>query len=182
MGFSRVSPGIDVPNDIHVVVEIPLRADPIKYEVDKDTGAVFVDRFMGTTMYYPCNYGYVPGTIAGDGDPVDVLVEAPFALIPGVVIRCRPVGVLHMEDESGEDAKVLAVPITKVSPLYENIHSYTDLSPLLIKQIEHFFQHYKDLEKGKWVKLLGWEGAEAAKQEIYAGVAAFQARSGASTD
>jgi inorganic pyrophosphatase len=182
MSFRYVTPGVDVPNDIHVVIEIPARADPIKYEVDKDSGAVFVDRFMGTTMYYPCNYGYVPGTIAGDGDPVDVLVEAPFALIPGVVIRCRPVGVLRMEDEAGEDSKVLAVPIPKISPLYENVNTYTDLPMLLIRQIEHFFQHYKDLEKGKWVKLTGWEGPEAAKQEIYAGVAAYQATSGNSTD
>lgn len=182
MGFKNVSPGVDVPNDIHVVIEIPARADPIKYEVDKESGAVFVDRFMGTTMYYPCNYGYVPGTISGDGDPVDVLVEAPFALIPGVVIRCRPVGVLRMEDEAGEDSKVLAVPVPKISPLYENVRSYEDLPPLLIRQIEHFFQHYKDLEKGKWVKLLGWESADAARQEIYAGVAAYQATSGHSTD
>ncbi|MDQ8020969.1 MAG: inorganic diphosphatase [Moraxellaceae bacterium] len=182
MGFNSVSPGVDVPNDINVIVEIPAHADPIKYEIDKDTGAVFVDRFMGTTMSYPCNYGYVPGSISGDGDPTDVLVIAPFALIPGVVIRCRPIGVLKMEDEAGEDGKVLAVPVSKLTPLYDHVKTYADLPPLQLRQIEHFFQHYKDLEPGKWVKVLGWEGPDHARQEIYAGVQTYQAQAGHSTD
>jgi len=143
---------------------------------------VFVDRFMGTSMSYPCNYGYVPHTISGDGDPVDVLVVAPFSLIPGVVIRCRPVGMLRMVDEAGEDAKVLAVPVSKITLLYDNIHSYNDLPYMLLRQIEHFFQHYKDLEQGKWVKVDGWDGPDAARQEIYAGVATYQATAGGDTD
>ena len=181
MGFNNVLPG-NVPDDVNVIIEIPAHADPIKYEIDKDTGAVYVDRFMGTSMSYPCNSGYVPRSISGDGDPVDVLVMAPFALIPGVVIRCRPVGVLRMNDEAGEDAKVLAVPVPKITSLYDNIRTYQDLPYLLLRQIEHFFQHYKDLEQGKWVKVLGWDGPDAARQEIYAGVAAFNAKAGESTD
>ncbi|MCB1896499.1 MAG: inorganic diphosphatase, partial [Rhodocyclaceae bacterium] len=146
------------------------QGDPIKFEVDKDSGAVFVDRFMGTTMRYPCNYGYVPHTVAGDGDPVDVLVVTPFPLQPGVVIRCRPVGILKMEDESGEDAKVIAVPVTKLTPLYETVKSCDDLPELLLKQISHFFEHYKDLEPGKWVKVVGWGNVDDARQEIVSGI------------
>ena len=182
MGFHNVTPGIDVPNDINVIVEIPAHADPIKYEIDKDSGAVFVDRFMATSMFYPCNYGYVPHSISGDGDPVDVLVVAPFALIPGVVIRCRPVGLLQMQDEAGDDSKVLAVPVSKITPLYDDVKTYEDLPKLLLRQIEHFFQHYKDLEPGKWVKVMGWEGIDEARQEIYAGVTAYRAGTGSSTD
>ena len=170
MAFERVSAGKDVPNDINVIIEIPAQSDPIKFEVDKDSGAIFVDRFMGTTMRYPLNYGYVPHTVAGDGDPVDVLVVTPFPLQPGVVIRCRPVGLLKMEDESGDDAKVVAVPVSKLTPLYDKVHSLEDLPELLLKQTVHFFEHYKDLEPGKWVKVLGWAGVEEAKQEILAGV------------
>ncbi len=170
MAFERVSAGKDVPNDINVIIEIPAQSDPIKFEVDKDSGAIFVDRFMGTTMRYPLNYGYVPHTVAGDGDPVDVLVVTPFPLQPGVVIRCRPVGLLKMEDESGLDAKVVAVPVSKLTPLYDKVHSLEDLPELLLKQTVHFFEHYKDLEPGKWVKVLGWAGVEEAKQEILAGV------------
>lgn len=181
MGFNNVPLG-NVPNDVNVIIEIPSNADPIKYEVDKESGAVFVDRFMGTSMSYPCNYGYVPHSLSGDGDPVDVLVVAPFALIPGVVIRCRPVGVLKMQDEAGEDYKVLAVPVPKITPLYDNIRTYQDLPYIMLRQIEHFFQHYKDLEVGKWVKVLGWDGPDAARQEIYAGVAAYRASAGAETD
>ena len=181
MGFNSVPPG-NVPDDVNVIIEIPSHADPIKYEISKDTGAVFVDRFMSTSKSSPCNYGYVPHSISGDGDPVDVLVVAPFALIPGVVIRSRPVGMLRMVDEAGEDAKVLAVPVSKITSLYDNIHTYQDLPYLLLRQIEHFFQHYKDLEQGKWVKVDGWDGPDAARQEIYAGVAAYRAKSGGTTD
>lgn len=170
MGFEQVSAGKDVPNDINVIIEISAQGDPIKFEVDKDSGAVFVDRFMGTTMRYPCNYGYVPHTVAGDGDPVDVLVVTPFPLQPGVVIRCRPVGILKMEDESGEDAKVIAVPVTKLTPLYETVKSCDDLPELLLKQISHFFEHYKDLEPGKWVKVVGWGNVDDARQEILSGL------------
>ena len=172
MGFEQVKPGKDVPNDINVIIEISAQGDPIKFEVDKDSGAVFVDRFMGTSMRYPINYGYVPHTIAGDGDPVDVLVVTPFPLMPGVVIRCRPVGVLKMEDDGGVDAKVVAVPVSKLTPLYDKVQTTDDLPELLMKQTVHFFEHYKDLEPGKWVKVLGWGTAEEAKQEILNGLAA----------
>ncbi len=171
MGFELVKSGKDVPNDINVIIEISAQGDPIKFEVDKDSGAVFVDRFMGTSMRYPINYGYVPHTVAGDGDPVDVLVVTPFPLAPGVVIRCRPVGVLKMEDEAGSDAKVVAVPVSKLTPLYDRVQSTADLPELLMKQTVHFFEHYKDLEPGKWVKVLGWGTAEEAKQEILDGIA-----------
>lgn len=170
MGFDLVKAGKDVPNDINVIIEIPAQGDPIKFEVDKESGAVFVDRFMGTTMRYPCNYGYVPHTIAGDGDPVDVLVVTPFPLQPGMVIRSRPVGVLKMEDDGGVDAKVIAVPVSKLTPLYDKVQSLDDLPELLLKQIVHFFEHYKDLEPGKWVKVLGWGDIDEARAEILAGV------------
>ena len=172
MGFDQVKAGKDVPNDINVIIEISAQGDPIKFEVDKDSGAIFVDRFMGTSMRYPINYGYVPHTIAGDGDPVDVLVVTPFPLAPGVVIRCRPVGVLKMEDDGGVDAKVVAVPVSKLTPLYDNVKTLDDLPELLLKQTQHFFEHYKDLEPGKWVKVTGWGSVEDAKQEILDGIAA----------
>lgn len=172
MGLDLVSAGKDVPNDINVIIEISAQGDPIKFEVDKDSGAVFVDRFMGTTMRYPLNYGYVPHTVAGDGDPVDVLVVTPFPLAPGVVVRCRPVGVLKMEDDGGVDAKVIAVPVSKLTPLYDKVHTIDDLPELLMKQTVHFFEHYKDLEPGKWVKVLGWGTVDEAKAEITNGLAA----------
>jgi inorganic pyrophosphatase len=171
MGLDLVKAGKDVPNDINVIIEIPAQADPIKFEVDKDSGAIFVDRFMGTSMRYPINYGYVPHTVAGDGDPVDVLVVTPFPLIPGAVIRARPVGVLKMEDDGGVDAKIIAVPVSKLTPLYDKVKSLDDLPELLLKQTVHFFEHYKDLEPGKWVKILGWGSVEDAKQEILDGIA-----------
>ena len=170
MSLNNVPAGRDVPNDFNVIIEIPMNADPIKYEVDKETGALYVDRFMGTSMHYPCNYGYVPDTIADDGDPVDVLVITPFPLIPGVVVRCRPIGVLKMTDESGGDAKVLAVPIDKVLPIYTPWQKPDDMNDLRLQQIQHFFEHYKDLEPGKWVKVDGWYGPDEAKKEILAGV------------
>ncbi len=170
MNINNLSAGKDVPNDINVIIEIPANADPIKYEVDKDSGAVLVDRFMGSCMFYPVNYGFMPHTLAGDGDPVDVLVMAPHSLAIGSVIRVRPVGVLKMEDDGGVDAKVLAVPVSKLTPLYNGINDIDDVDSLLKDQIVHFFQHYKELEKGKWVKIQGWEGVEAAREEILAGV------------
>ena len=173
MSLNNVNAGRDVPNDFNVVIEIPMNADPVKYEVDKESGAIFVDRFMGTAMHYPCNYGYVPNTLSADGDPVDVLVITPFPLIPGVVVRCRAIGVLKMTDEAGQDAKVLAVPVDKVLPIYKHWQKPEDLQDLRLQQIQHFFEHYKDLEPGKWVKVDGWAGPEEAKQEILSGVAAY---------
>ncbi|MGE0387099.1 MAG: inorganic diphosphatase [Gammaproteobacteria bacterium] len=173
MILDRVGPGVRAPDEINVIIEIPMRGEPVKYEIDKATGAIFVDRFLEVSMVYPCNYGYVPHTLAEDGDPVDVLVPTPVPLIAGSVIRCRPVGLLEMEDESGGDAKVLAVPIEKVYAKYGHIQKYTDLSPGLIERITHFFQHYKDLDKGKWVKLRGWRTAAAAKREIRASLKRF---------
>jgi len=174
MSLDRVTSGRDVPNDFNVIVEIPMNADPVKYEVDKETGAVFVDRFMTTAMHYPCNYGYVPRTLSGDGDPVDVLVISPFALITGVVLRCRPVGMLRMEDEAGEDTKLLAVPINRLTSQYRGIRSPRDVPEARLAAIQHFFEHYKDLEPGKWVKVKGWVGPAAAKKEILDGIERFR--------
>jgi inorganic pyrophosphatase len=174
MSLDRVTSGRNVPDDFNVVIEIPMNADPVKYEVDKETGAVFVDRFMSTAMHYPCNYGYVPRTLSGDGDPVDVLVISPFPLITGVVLRCRPVGMLRMRDEAGEDTKVLAVPIDRLTSQYRGIRSPRDVPQTRLAAITHFFQHYKDLERGKWVKVQGWVGATAAKREILDSVARFR--------
>jgi inorganic pyrophosphatase len=176
MSLDRVPAGRDVPNDCNVIVEIPMRGDPIKYEVDKETGAVFVDRFMSTAMHYPCNYGYIPQTLSDDGDPSDVLVLSPMPLITGVVVRCRPIGMLKMEDEAGGDSKILAVPIEKLSNLYRAIQSPSDLPELTMRQIAHFFEHYKDLEPGKWVRVSTWVGAEEAKAEIVASVERFEAK------
>ncbi|HLU77749.1 MAG TPA: inorganic diphosphatase [Burkholderiales bacterium] len=170
MNLDRVDSGRDVPNDFNVIIEIPAHADPIKYEVDKETGAMFVDRFLSTPMRYPCNYGYVPRTLSGDGDPVDVLVITPFPLCPGVVVRCRPIGMLKMEDEAGEDTKVVAVPVDKLTTFYHNIRTVHDLPEERLAHITHFFEHYKDLERGKWVKVVGWFGPEEAKKDIQDGV------------
>jgi inorganic pyrophosphatase len=174
MSLNKVSAGRDVPNDFNVIIEIPMNADPIKYEVDKETGAIFVDRFMGTAMHYPCNYGYVPNTLSPDGDPCDVLVVTPFPLIPGVVVRCRAIGVLKMTDEAGGDAKILAVPVDKILPIYSHWQKPEDVHDLRLQQIQHFFEHYKDLEKGKWVKVEGWGGPDEAKAEIVGGVEAYK--------
>ena len=177
MNLDRVGSGVDIPNDFNVIIEIPMNADPIKYEVDKETGAMFVDRFMSTCMHYPCNYGYIPHTLSDDGDPVDVLVISPVPLITGVVVRCRPLGMLKMSDEAGEDAKLLAVPINKLCNLYQEVQSCEDLPQLVRSQIAHFFAHYKDLEEGKWVKIQGWDGAESAKLEIIAGIQRYNSTS-----
>lgn len=174
MALNDVPSGKSLPNDFNVIIEIPAHADPVKYEVDKESGAIFVDRFMGTAMHYPCNYGYIPHTIAGDGDPVDVLVVSQFALPPGVVVRCRPIGMLGMTDEAGEDAKVLAVPVDKLTPMYRSVESPRDLPQITLDQIAHFFAHYKDLEPGKFVKINGWFGQEEAKKEIMEGVDRYQ--------
>jgi inorganic pyrophosphatase len=174
MSLERVTSGRDLANDFNVIIEIPMNADPIKYEIDKETGALFVDRFVSTAMHYPCNYGYVPHTLSDDGDPVDVLVITPFALMPGVVVRCRPIGLLKMSDEAGGDTKLLAVPIDKLTPLYRDIETARDLPEMVLSQISHFFAHYKDLEPGKWVKVEGWGSPEEAKREIQGGVKRYK--------
>jgi inorganic pyrophosphatase len=172
MQLAHISPGKNPPHDINVVIEIPQGTGAIKYEVDKDSGALLVDRFLGTSMVYPCNYGFIPHTLADDGDPVDVLVWAHAPIHPGAVVRCRPVCVLNMEDDGGMDQKILAVPVSKLSPLYDTFKAQADVPPLLLKQIEHFFQHYKDLEPGKWVKLGGWDDTAKAHSLIEAGIKA----------
>ncbi|MCL6262052.1 inorganic diphosphatase [Craterilacuibacter sp. RT1T] len=174
MNLNAISAGKDMPNDINVVIEISANGAPIKYELDKDSGAIFVDRFMGTAMFYPANYGFVPQTLSLDGDPVDVLVVTPFPLPPGVVVRCRTLGMIKMEDESGIDAKLVAVPVEKLCPMYSNIQKLEDLPELLRNQMVHFFEHYKDLEKGKWVKVQGWGTMEEAKAELVDGIARHQ--------
>ncbi|WP_029935467.1 inorganic diphosphatase [Thiomicrospira pelophila] len=174
MGYAAVTAGQDLPNDINVIIEISAFAAPIKYEVDKDTDLVWVDRLQGATMSYPANYGYINQTLANDGDPVDVLVVTPHPLMVGSVIRCRPIGVLKMSDDGGEDAKVIAVPINKLTPIYKDISAVEQI-PLLKEQIEHFFKHYKDLEPGKWVKIDGWEDVESARKEILDGAKRYQA-------
>ena len=176
MNLEKVSAGRAVPDDVNVIIEIPMNGDPIKYEVDKESGAMFVDRFMATAMHYPCNYGYIPNTLSADGDPVDVLVLTPIPLITGVVVRCRPIGVLMMTDEAGQDVKLLAVPVDKLCPIYKSIQTPQDPPSLTLEQIVHFFEHYKDLEPGKWVKIDGWKGPDEARHEILAAVANFGQR------
>ncbi len=175
MSLHLVPPGAKAPQEFNVIIEIPMNADPIKYEVDKESGALFVDRFMTTAMHYPCNYGYVPQTLSDDGDPVDVLVITPFPLTPGVVVTCRAIGVLMMDDEAGGDAKVLAVPTDKILPIYSHWQKPEDINQMRLKAIQHFFEHYKDLEPNKWVKVKGWEGPDEARREISNGIAAYAA-------
>lgn len=173
MNFNEIPAGKDVPNDIYVMIEIPANSSPVKYEIDKNMGAVVVDRFMATPMFYPANYGFIPNTLGNDGDPLDVLVVTPYPVVPGSVIRCRPVGVLNMEDEGGEDAKLIAVPHDKLTKIYTDIKDVNDVPELLRKQIQHFFENYKDLEPGKWVKVTGWDNADAARKAIMESIAAF---------
>lgn len=170
----NLAPGKNVPHDINVIIEIPAFSEPVKYEYDKESNLLFVDRFMATCMQYPANYGFVPNTLSEDGDPVDVLVITPVPLRHGAVVRARPIGVLKMTDESGVDAKILAVPIDKLCQLYHEVKEIKDVPALLIKQIEHFFTHYKDLEKNKWVKVEGWEDAASACDEIMKSIERFK--------
>jgi inorganic pyrophosphatase len=174
MDLSKLPTGKNPPEQINVVIEIPQGGPPIKYEVDKDSGALMVDRFMSTAMFYPANYGFVPNTLSGDGDPVDVLVVTHVPVTPGAVIPSRPIGVLLMKDESGEDEKIIAVPTDKINPFTAHIQSTADLSPMLVAQIEHFFKHYKDLEKGKWVEVIRWGDAAEARKLISEGIARLQ--------
>jgi inorganic pyrophosphatase len=174
MGLDLVTAGRDVPDDINVVIEIPKDAEPVKYEVDKASGAIFVDRVLSTPMRYPCNYGYIPNTLSGDGDPVDALVLLPLPLIAGSVIRCRPIGMLNMDDEAGHDTKLIVVPGDKVFKGYAHIRGIDDAPQHWRDRIAHFFEHYKDLESGKWVKIVGWGGADAAREEILTSAERYQ--------
>ena len=166
MALKLVGPGKRVPKLFNVIIEIPAHADPIKYEVDKETGALFVDRFMSTAMHYPCNYGYIPQTLSDDGDPVDVLLITPFPVAMGAVVISRALGLLKMKDEAGNDSKILAVPVTKVLPTYKHLNEVRDVNPDLLAQIKHFFLHYKDLEVGKKVLVKGWSNKQQAENEI----------------
>jgi len=170
MDISKLAIGDDAPNEVNVIIEVPMGGNPVKYELDKDSGAMFVDRFLHTAMHYPCNYGFIPHTLSEDGDPVDAAVLGQNMLAPGVVVPSRPVGVLMMEDEKGLDEKVLCVPSHRLHPYYEEVESIEDLRPILIEQLAHFFTHYKDLEHGKWVKVTGWEGVDKAKALIVEGI------------
>lgn len=174
MSYNSIPAGKDLPNDFYVAIEIPANSSPIKYEIDKDADALMVDRFMATPMFYPANYGYIPQTLADDGDALDVLVVTPYPVQPGSVIRARAIGILEMTDEAGTDAKLVAVPHQKLTRLYDNVNEIEDLPPLLIEQIKHFFENYKDLEVGKWVKVEGWKNADAARAAIMAAAAAYK--------
>jgi inorganic pyrophosphatase len=166
MDVTKISAGRNPPSDLHALIEIPLGGTPVKYELDKSSGAMFVDRFLHTAMYYPGNYGFIPQTLSPDGDPCDVLVIAPIAVVSGAVIRCRPVGALLMEDQAGIDEKIVAVPVDDLHPFYTGIASYLDLPVIMRDQIAHFFQHYKDLEQGKWTRIGQWVDAEGSKQLV----------------
>ena len=172
MDMSKIPAGDNPPSDINVIIEVPLGGEPIKYEMDKASGAMFVDRFLYTSMRYPCNYGFIPHTLSNDGDPTDVMVYGNRALMPGSVVRARPIGVLLMEDEAGIDEKILAVPHPKLTRYYDKIERYTDMPDILLERITHFFDHYKDLEREKWVKVLGWEDREKAEELIAAAIKA----------
>jgi inorganic pyrophosphatase len=173
MSYSQIPAGKDLPNDVYVVIEIPANSEPVKYEIEKDCDALFVDRFMASPMFYPANYGYINDTLADDGDALDVLVVTPYPVVPGSVIRCRPVGVLNMTDEAGVDAKLIAVPHEKLTQAYNDVHDIDDVPELLRNQIKEFFENYKNLEKGKWVKVESWEGADSARAKIVAAAEAY---------
>ena len=170
MDISHIPVGENPPHEVNVIIEIPQGGAPVKYEVDKKSGAMFVDRFLHTAMFYPANYGFIPHTLSGDGDPCDVLVANTRAIVPGAVMSVRPVGVLLMEDEAGGDEKIIAVPSSKLTQRYDKVRTYSDLPDITLQQIQHFFEHYKDLEPGKWVKVLRWGNAEDAHQLIREGI------------
>lgn len=174
MNFEHIPAGKNPPDDIYVAIEIPANSSPVKYEIDKDMGALLVDRFMATPMFYPANYGFIPHTLADDGDPLDVLVITPYPVQAGSVIRCRPVGVLNMEDEAGGDAKLVAVPHDKLTKAYTDVQDINDVPQMLRDQIQHFFENYKTLEAGKWVKVQGWDDAAAARKAIEKSVANYK--------
>ncbi len=170
MDISQLPIGDNAPYECNVIIEVPMGGNPVKYELDKASGAMFVDRFLHTAMHYPCNYGFIPHTLSDDGDPVDAAVLGQHMVAPGVVIPSRPIGVLMMEDESGIDEKILCVPVDRLHPYYENVGSFRDIRPIMLEQIAHFFAHYKDLEKGKWVEVRKWGEAEEAFELIRQGV------------
>ncbi len=174
MSYVNVTAGKNPPDEVHAIIEIPANGLPVKYEIDKEQDVLMVDRFLSTSMFYPCNYGYIPRTLSEDGDPLDILVLTPNALVAGAVIRCRPIGLLKMSDEAGVDTKILAVPVTKLTPLYKDINTVADLPAQQLDMISHFFEQYKALESGKWVKVEGWLGVEEAKVEITKGIAAYK--------
>lgn len=170
MDLTRIPVGVAPPEDINIVVEIPCGGEPVKYEIDKESGTVFVDRFLHTAMFYPGNYGFVPHTLAEDGDPLDALIVGGSSVVPGAVVRCRPIGALLMEDEAGPDEKIIVVPVDALHPFYSDIRSHLDFPPVLREQIAHFFGHYKDLEPGKWVRVKGWVGPEEAARLVIAAI------------
>jgi inorganic pyrophosphatase len=176
MDIAKILVGRNPPKDLNALIEIPLGGVPVKYELDKESGALFVDRFLHTAMFYPGNYGFIPHTLSADGDPCDVLVVGQVPVVPGAIIRCRPVGALMMEDEAGMDEKILAVPIDALHPFYTGIKAYDDLPAVLCDQIAHFFQHYKDLEKGKWVRGLRWVGPHEAERLVSEAIARAPAK------
>jgi inorganic pyrophosphatase len=177
MDIKKIGAGKNAPQEVNVVIEVPMDSNPVKYEFDKETGAITVDRFVQTAMFYPCNYGFIPCTLSKDGDPVDVLVVSNYPVIPGAVIKVRPIGVLIMEDESGQDEKILAVPTVKLDPYFANIKSYKDLPEILINRITHFFTNYKALEKGKWVKVDNWQDNISAENIIQEGIKLYESGS-----
>ena len=189
MDVSAISVGLDPPKDVNAIIEIPLGGAPVKYELDKRSGALRVDRFLHTAMFYPGNYGFIPHTLSEDGDPCDVLVVTQVQVVPGAIVRCRPVGALLMQDEAGRDEKIIAVPVDALAPFYSDIRSYRDLPPIMCEQIAHFFQHYKDLEKGKWVTIVKWLDVKGAEKLVLEAISRAQKaqgrgkikRSGAST-
>lgn len=174
--YALVPIGKNPPEEVNVIIENPMGGDPVKYEVDKETGVMFVDRFLHTPMYYPGNYGYIPQTLSGDGDPVDVIVVGHIPVVPGAVLRARPVGVLFMEDDGGTDEKIIAVPVAKMHPYHNEVKSYLDLPQIQMEQIRHFFTHYKDLEPGKWVKAGEWGDEVTAKRLIVEGIERAKAK------
>ncbi len=178
MDLSKIAIGPNPPKDLNVLIEIPLGGVPVKYEMDKASGALFVDRFLHTAMFYPGNYGFIPHTLSGDGDPCDVIVVGQVPVVPGAIIRCRPVGALVMEDNAGMDEKILAVPVDALYPFYTGVKTYQDLPAVLCEQIAHFFEHYKDLEKGKWAKILKWVDAAGAEQLVMDAIARAAAKKG----
>jgi inorganic pyrophosphatase len=171
MDVTKISAGPSPPSDLHAIIEIPVGGVPVKYELDKKSGAMFVDRFLHTAMFYPGNYGFIPQTLSQDGDPCDVLVIGNVPVIPGAVIRCRPVGALLMEDQAGIDEKIIAVPVDALHPFYSGVNSYLDLPVILREQVAHFFQHYKDLEKNKWTRIGQWADVETSKRLIMDAIA-----------
>ncbi len=179
MDISKISIGKKAPEEVNIIIENPMGGLPVKYEMDKDSGALEVDRFIHTPMFYPGNYGFIPHTLSDDGDPVDVIAIGQLPVMPGAVMAVKPIGVLLMEDDGGKDEKIIARPIDKLFPYHKDVNDFTDIQPILREQIEHFFTHYKDLEKGKWVKIGGWDNADRARTLIQEGIARLQAQKSA---